>query len=205
MRQSGFAGYRGLNTQLNTLQLNMVSFRSGRSQKDDRISRGRKKGSEMAKKKIEDLIRDMLQEFFDANGYELFRTEFVKEGKDWFLRVYIDKMVDGEYVNVGVEDCEAVSRYLSDKLDEEDPIEQNYYLEVSSPGMDRPLLRDKDFVRFAGEVVEIKLYKGFEGKKFYEGVLVERNEEFLVIRDEKDQELQIPRDMISKVNLAVIF
>ena len=111
----------------------------------------------MAKKKIEDLICDMLSEFFDANGYELFRTEFVKEGKDWFLRVYIDKMVDGEYVNVGVEDCEAVSRYLSDKLDEEDPIEQNYYLEVSSPGMDRPLLRDKDFVRFAGEVVEIKL------------------------------------------------
>ncbi|MBQ2867741.1 MAG: ribosome maturation factor RimP [Firmicutes bacterium] len=159
----------------------------------------------MAKKKIEDLIRDMLSEFFDANGYELFRTEFVKEGKDWFLRVYIDKMVDGEYVNVGVEDCEAVSRYLSDKLDEEDPIEQNYYLEVSSPGMDRPLLRDKDFVRFAGEVVEIKLYKGFEGKKFYEGVLVERNEDFLVIRDEKDQELNIPRDMISKVNLAVIF
>lgn len=60
-------------------------------------------------------------------------------------------------------------------------------------------------MRFAGEVVEIKLYKGFEGKKFYEGVLVERNEDFLVIRDEKDQELNIPRDMISKVNLAVIF
>ena len=187
-----------LNTQLNTLQLNMVSLEVERPTK-------KKKGSEMAKKKIEDLIRDMLSEFFDANGYELFRTEFVKEGKDWFLRVYIDKMVDGEYVNVGVEDCEAVSRYLSDKLDEEDPIEQNYYLEVSSPGMDRPLLRDKDFVRFAGEVVEIKLYKGFEGKKFYEGVLVERNEDFLVIRDEKDQELNIPRDMISKVNLAVIF
>ena len=71
--------------------------------------------------------------------------------------------------------------------------------------MDRPLLRDKDYVRFAGEVVEIKLYKGFEGSKYYEGVLVERNEEFLVIRDEKDQELNIPRDMISKENLAVIF
>ena len=159
----------------------------------------------MAKKKIGDLIEEMLKEFFEEHGYELFRVEFVKEVKDWFLRIYIDKIVDGEYVYVGVEDCEKVSRYLSEKLDEEDPIEQNYYLEVSSPGLDRPLLRDKDYVRFAGEVVEVNLYKSFEGKKYYEGVLVGKTEEFLTIRDEKEQELNIPVEQVSKVKLAVIF
>ena len=142
----------------------------------------------------------LLMPIMERTGFELVDVEYVKEGSNYYLRAYIDK--EG---GITVDDCEIASRALSDKLDEEDPIEQNYYLEVSSPGMDRPLLRDKDFVRFAGEVVEIKLYKGFEGSKYYEGVLVERNEEFLVIRDEKDQELNIPRDMISKVNLAVIF
>ena len=78
----------------------------------------------MAKKKITEIIEEITLDFLAENGLELYNSEFVKEGKDWFLRVYIDKMVDGEYVNVGVEDCEAVSRYLSDKLDEA-LIEQN--------------------------------------------------------------------------------
>ena len=159
----------------------------------------------MAKKKIGEIVEAMLTPFFEENGYELFRTEFVKEGKDWFLRVYIDKIVDGEYVNVGTDDCEAVSRYLSDRLDEEAPIEQNYYLEVSSPGMDRPLLRDKDYVRFQGEAVEVSLYRAWEGKKSYEGTLVALTEDSLIIRDEKDRELAIPREQVSKTKLAVIF
>ncbi|MBR1993470.1 MAG: ribosome maturation factor RimP, partial [Firmicutes bacterium] len=74
----------------------------------------------------------MMADFLAAEGYELYNIEFVKEGKDWFLRVYVD-MASGEGY-IGTEDCEKVSRFLSEKLDEEDPIEQNYYLEVSSPG-----------------------------------------------------------------------
>jgi len=159
----------------------------------------------MAKKKIGEIVEQMLTPFLEENGYELFRTEFVKEGKDWFLRVYIDKIVDGQYVNVGTDDCETVSRYLSKKLDEEDPIEQNYYLEVSSPGMDRPLLRDRDYVRFQGETVDVSLYKAWNGKKSYQGVLVSLTEDSLVIRTEQDGELAIPREQVSKTKLAVVF
>ncbi len=159
----------------------------------------------MAKKKIGEIVEEILAPFLEEHGYELFRTEFVKEGKDWFLRVFIDKIQDGAYVNVGTDDCEAVSRYLSAKLDEADPIQQNYYLEVSSPGMDRPLLRDKDFVRFRGEAVEVSLYKAWEGRKTYEGILVDLTDDHLVIRVEQDRELLIPREQVSKTKLAVIF
>lgn len=159
----------------------------------------------MAKKKIGELVEQMLEPFLTEHGYELFRTEFLKEGKDWFLRVYIDKIADGEYVNVSTDDCELVSRYLSEKLDQEDPIEQNYYLEVSSPGMDRPLISEKDYVRFAGEVVEISLYKAYEGKKSYSGVLVGLVDGCIVLRREDGSELSLPREQVSKANLAVVF
>ncbi|MBR4149810.1 MAG: hypothetical protein IKR08_00345, partial [Firmicutes bacterium] len=76
-------------------------------------------------------------EFGSENGYELSRSEYVKEGRDRYLRVYVDKLENGEYSVMSTDDCETVSRYLSEKLDEADPIPENYYLEVSSPGLDR--------------------------------------------------------------------
>ena len=108
----------------------------------------------MAKvKKIAEVAEEILQEFLAENGLSLYDAEYVKEGPDRVLRVYIDKE-DGY---IGTEDCEKVSRFLSDKLDELDPIEDNYVLEVSSPGLDRELKKDEHFSRYIGEEVEVSL------------------------------------------------
>ena len=131
----------------------------------------------MAKKKITEIVEEITADFLGQNELELYNSEFVKEGKDWFLRVYIDKLpkegadgnVEEEYVST--DDCESVSRFLSAELDRLDPIEQNYYLEVSSPGLDRALLKEKDFIRFCGHMVDISLYKAIDGKKAYQGTL----------------------------------
>ena len=188
----------------------------------------------MAKKKITELIEEISAEFLAANGLELYNSEFVKEGRDWFLRVYIDKVVEpaaaGELeetgnasvpeqepadategtdsaasIYVSTDDCEKVSRFLSEELDRLDPIPQNYYLEVSSPGMDRVLLRDKDFARFAGEIVDVNLYKAMDGRKTYQGTLVGIENEKIVITDEKNNRIEFPRELVSKTRLAVIF
>ena len=157
----------------------------------------------MAKKKITELIEEISSQFLAANGLELYNSEFVKEGRDWFLRVYIDKVDSKIYVST--DDCEKVSRFLSEELDRLDPIPQNYYLEVSSPGMDRVLLRDKDFARFTGEIVDVNLYKAMDGRKTYQGTLVGIENEKIVITDEKNNRIEFPRELVSKTRLAVIF
>ncbi|MDO4868858.1 MAG: ribosome maturation factor RimP [Bacillota bacterium] len=162
----------------------------------------------MAKKKIIQLTEEILDQFLSENGYELYNSEFIKEGRDWFLRIYIDKN-DGEGY-IGTEDCEKVSRYLSEKLDEMDPIEQNYYLEVSSPGMDRPLIKPEHYERYIGSEVEIKLYKGKDGTKKIEGVLeaFEKDpdgEDFNVrVTDHNSKEWNLQLAEIAKARLAVI-
>lgn len=159
----------------------------------------------MAKKKITEIVEEMLVDFLDNEGYELYNTEFVKEGRDWFLRVYIDKPSCGENEYIGTEDCEKVSRFLSEKLDESDPIEQNYYLEVSSPGMDRPLLKRSHYERYVGSEVEVRLYKGKDGTKNIQGVLKNISGDNIIVADHdgKDWELQLSE--IAKAKLAVIF
>lgn len=159
----------------------------------------------MAKVKIKDLIDTLTSEFLAENGLELYNTEFVKEGKDWFLRVYIDKEVSEEEAYVSTDDCELVSRLLSEKLDEADPIEQNYYLEVSSPGMDRQLIEQRHYDRYKGHLVEVKLYKGIDGKKVYEGELVGLVDGNLTIKDEDDNEITFSMEQVAKTNLAVVF
>lgn len=157
----------------------------------------------MAKKKITEIIEEISAEFLAQNGLELYNSEFVKEGRDWFLRVYIDKTQEAQYVST--DDCEKVNRFLSAELDRIDPIEQNYYLEVSSPGMDRALLKDKDFVRFAGEIVDISLYKAVDGQKAYQGRLVGIEDGKIIITDEQDNRIEFPREQVAKTKLAVIF
>ena len=157
----------------------------------------------MAKKKITEIVEEMLEDFLRQEGYELYNAEFVKEGRDWFLRVYIDKTVTDEYV--GTEDCEKVSRFLSDKLDEEDPIEQNYYLEVSSPGMDRPLLKRSHYERYIGREVEIRLYKGKDGTKNIQGVLKDITGDDITVEDHDGREWKLQLSEIAKAKLAVIF
>ena len=166
----------------------------------------------MAKKKITEIVEEITADFLGQNGLELYNSEFVKEGKDWFLRVYIDKLpkegadgnVEEEYVST--DDCESVSRFLSAELDRLDPIEQNYYLEVSSPGLDRALLKEKDFIRFCGYMVDISLYKAVDGKKAYQGTLKGLTDDNkIVITDEKGEEIEFPREQVAKTRLAVIF
>ena len=157
----------------------------------------------MAKKKITEIAAEMMAEFLQQEGYELYNIEFVKEGKDWFLRVYVD-MASGEGY-IGTEDCEKVSRFLSEKLDEEDPIEQNYYLEVSSPGMDRPLLTRAHYERYVGSEVEIRLYKGKDGTKNIQGVLDSIEGETVTVTDHDNKKWELELAEIAKANLAVIF
>lgn len=168
----------------------------------------------MAKEKIKDIVERELNDFLDENGYELYNVEFVKEVKDWFLRVYIDKKEGSQEEYVDTDDCEKVSRFLSDRLDALDPIEQNYYLEVSSPGMDRALLKESDYVRYAGRQVDVSLYKAFEGKKNYTGELIGLTGGSLLIKVEEkakksakpvEREISIPQEQVAKTKLAVIF
>lgn len=159
----------------------------------------------MAKKKIQEYISEWMEPFGAENGYELSRTEFVKEGQTWFLRVYVDKIKDGQYDYMSSDDCEVISRYLSAKLDEADPISQNYYLEVSSPGLDRPLISDKDFQRFKGENIKVKLYEALNGKKEYIGILKDYIDGNIILETENEEPLTIPKANTSKVNLEPIF
>jgi len=156
-------------------------------------------------KSVKQIVENLLKPL-ENEGYEIWNVEFVKEGKEKQLRVFIDK--EG---GVSLDDCEAVSRMLSDKLDADDPIGEAYSLVVSSPGMDRPLLTDEHYRRYAGEPVEVALYKGFEGRKKFAALLGPKNEEGLcltpidrnTLKAEAD-EIAVPLEIVSKVNLLVV-
>ena len=165
------------------------------------------------KEKITGLVEDVLKDFLDENGLELYHTDFRKEGKDWYLNVFIDiaekvrndNEKDGTVRYVSTDDCELVSDYLSDKLDELDPIEQNYMLSVSSPGMDRELYEQKDYDRFAGELVDIRLYRAKDGQKEIQGTLVGLSDGVITIRDEEGTERSFDEKDVAKTCLAVVF
>ena len=142
----------------------------------------------------------ILEPIIAEKGLELVDLEFVKEGVNWYLRVYIDK--DG---GVNIDDCEAVSRALEVKLDEKDPIEQAYILEVSSPGIDRPLKKDADFVKYQGEIIDVKLYKAQDGSKQYQGRLLGLEDGVLSIEEENGNVVKFEQKDIASVRLAVIF
>ena len=127
----------------------------------------------------------------------------MKEGTDRILRIYIDKPEGEGYI--GTEDCEKVSRFLSEKLDEADPVEQNYYLEVSSPGMDRELIKPEHYRRYVGSEVEIRLYKGKDGTKNIQGVLQEMDGDSIKVQDHDGKEWNLQLAEIAKAKLAVIF
>ncbi len=116
--------------------------------------------------KVTDAVAQLALPVVEAAGCTLWDVEYVKEAGQWFLRVYIDKEE-----GVSIDDCEAVSRPLSDKLDEADPIEGSYTFEVSSAGADRVLKKPEHFARFQGSEVEVKLYRPREGRKEFVGLL----------------------------------
>ena len=146
-----------------------------------------------------------MEEYGPRNGYELSRCEFVKEAGTWYLRVYVDKVEEDGYGWMSSDDCEFVSRFLSEKLDKDDPISQNYFLEVSSPGLDRPLISEKDFERFKGSWIEVRLYEPIDGKKLLEGELLGLTDGIVSIKDDKGKEICVPKDKAAKINLAVVF
>jgi ribosome maturation factor RimP len=121
----------------------------------------------MMKRRIEDVVQELALPIVEKLDFEFVDVEFIKEGANWYLRVYIDKPG-----GILIDDCKAVSKQLSDQLDVADPIKQSYIFEVSSPGLERPLKKESDFVRFKGEEVEVKLFQAVDGKKVYEGELL---------------------------------
>lgn len=151
---------------------------------------------EIYEKKAETLILPIITK----NNYELVDVEFVKEGSNWYLRAYVDK--EGGFT---VNDCEKVSREFSDLLDEEDFIEESYILEVSSPGLGRPLKKDKDFERSLGEEVEVKLYKAIEEQKEFSGTLDAYDEMTVTLEFENDIKKMFERKNIALIRLAVDF
>ncbi|WP_069649568.1 ribosome maturation factor RimP [Caloranaerobacter ferrireducens] len=154
----------------------------------------------MNRKEIEELTRELALQIVEDYNFELVDVEFVKEGSQRFLRIFIDKPG-----GITIEDCQKVSERLSDRLDEIDPIEENYYLEVSSPGLDRPLKTESDYEKSLGKEVEISLYKPIEGKKKFIGKLKDYDEATVTIELEQGSLITIDRKDLAKINLAVIF
>lgn len=151
---------------------------------------------EIYEEKTEALLLPIVEEY----QFELVDVEYVKEGSNWYLRAYIDKPG-----GITVDDCEAVSRRLSDLLDENDFIEEAYILEVSSPGLGRPLKKEKDFARSIGEEVEIRLFRPIEHEKEFVGILKDYDKNTLTIELEDNEIMNFARDNIALVRLALDF
>lgn len=160
-------------------------------------------------KKIETLVVNLLNDYLKGEELTLWDFTMNKEGKNHVLRIFIDK----EEGYISTDDCEKVSKYLSEKLDSyEDELPSSYYLEVSSPGMDRELKTQEQLDKYIGEMVDIKLYSGIDGMKVFQGKLEEATQEeikLLAIIPEKKTTKEVPytfkKDKIAKINLAVIF
>ena len=158
----------------------------------------------MAKVDVCARVSAMLEDFLTEKELEIYLIQYKKEGPDWKLMVFLDKTEGAESEYVNIEECEVVTRYLNEKLDEEDFIDKRYTLEVSSPGLDRELIKDNHFTRYAGKLVEVKLYEAINGNKFLEGELVGKNEGIVTVKV-NDADIEIPEKKISKINLAVVF
>ncbi|HHT72499.1 MAG TPA: ribosome maturation factor RimP [Firmicutes bacterium] len=140
-----------------------------------------------------------VEEIIADGPIELVDVEYVKEAHGWVLRVFLDKPG-----GIDVEDCRSVSEVLSDVLDREDPIPGPYSLEVSSPGLERPLKKESDYVRFAGRLANIRTYQAINGQKNFQGTLM-GIEDGKVLIEIDGEATAIPLDMISKARLAVEF
>lgn len=151
-------------------------------------------------KNLEATIEEIVTKITDEHGFEMVDVEYVKEAGEYYLRVYIDKEE-----GISLNECELVSRELSPILDEKDPIKENYFLEVSSPGLDRALKKDRDFVRYQGRDVDLKLYKPLNGCKQFEGELVGLTEDNNIKIIVNGKEMEFNRKDVAIVRLAIKF
>ena len=139
-------------------------------------------------------IYEMVKPIADELNYEIYHIEYVKENWEYYLRIYIEK--EG---GITLNDCEALSRRVSDIMDEKDPIEEAYFLEVSSPGLNRNLFTESHYKRFVGREIMVKLTKAIDGKKNIKGILKEVNEENIIV--EADTLISIPKEKIKGANI----
>ena len=151
------------------------------------------------REEYEQKTEKLLIPIMEANGFELVDVEYVKEAGNWYLRAYIDKPG-----GITVNDCEDVSRAFSDILDEQDFIEDSYIMEISSPGLDRPLKKEKDFKRSLGKLVEIRTYRPIEKQKEFCGILNAYDSNSVTI-DEDGTERTFDKKDIALIRLAIEF
>jgi ribosome maturation factor RimP len=141
---------------------------------------------------IEEKIENLTSKTINDLGYDLYDVEYVKEGKDFFLRIYIDSQK-----GIDLEDCEKVSNAITEILDKEDYIKEQYFLEVSSPGVERVLRKEKHLKDNIENEIQIKLFKPLDGQKQYKGILKDFNNDYITILN--NQEIKIDRKDISQI------
>lgn len=151
---------------------------------------------EIYEQKTEELLKPIMKEY----QFELVDVEYVKEGGTWYLRAYIDK--EG---GITVDDCELVSRRMSQLLDEKDYIEESYVFEVSSPGLGRPLKKEKDYARSIGKQLEIRTYRAIDKEKEFYGILKSYDESTVTIEMEDETEMTFVKSEIALIRLAFDF
>ena len=152
------------------------------------------------REEYEQKTEKLLEPILEANHFELVDVEYVKEGGSWYLRAYIDKPG-----GITVDDCEIVNRALGDLLDEHDFIEESYILEGSTPGLGRPLKKERDFARSLGEEVEIRTYRMVNKQKEFRGILKAYDKDTVTIETEEEEEQIFERENIALIRLAFDF
>ncbi|HAS91173.1 MAG TPA: ribosome maturation factor RimP [Sedimentibacter sp.] len=151
----------------------------------------------MNKKDIVSSVRKITEEILKSTDIELFDIEYVKEGPFKYLKVYIDKPG-----GITVDDTADISRVLNKKLDEVDLIKEQYFLEVSSPGVERPFKTEKDYLKNLNKLVEARLYKPIDDKKTVKGILTEKNENNIVIKSGENN-FTIELKDLAKINRVI--
>lgn len=148
--------------------------------------------------KVADTVTDFVLPIAHSENLNLIEVEFLKEGSNWILRVLLENQTG----DLTIEECEKVSRALSMVLDEEDPIDKSYILEVSSPGLERPLKSEADFDRFKGELIAVKTFKKIDGQKEFIGNLKNFEDNKIVLLADDDQEIVIDYNLVARANLT---
>ena len=143
--------------------------------------------------KIEERVEELIKDKIENIGYSLYDVEYAKEGPNYYLRIFIDSEK-----GIDLNDCEKVSNEINEKLDEADYIKEQYFLEVSSPGIERVLRKDKHLEANIGSLVEVKMFKAIEGQKVLQGILKEFSKDNIVLELE-DKNLEISRKDISVI------
>ncbi|WP_424765753.1 ribosome maturation factor RimP [Paenibacillus sp. sgz302251] len=153
----------------------------------------------MSTSKIKTAVEEMISPYLSSNGFELVDIEYVKEGSNYFLRIFVDK--EG---GIDIDDCGRISEYVSEQLDKNDPITDAYFLEVSSPGAERPLKKEEDVRKAIGKHIYVTTYEPISGAKEFEGLLLSFDGENAVVRTGK-KEHTIPYAKFASARLAIVF